>query len=1145
MSKLTHRLAALFALAAIVFTVGSASAAEYKVSTGEGGIVVQAVDLPSGEVFGVVLAYGDKNYGENLTDWPSYEVIGAVEAGDTLTIPYPEGWGASVGELAVFIIRSEDAVFNSPDAYIRRGLAAQWDALDGVVLDEESGKPVEWVDRINGYAFPLNGCTINADGTIDLASVQELAGDDAAEVSSALLDTGINTLEWTLTWKGGSYLFTGTAASQIIFAFYNNNFILSNNRDLDRGLLKSSVPLSTYAVTYDHSGTTRETFITDRYCNGNVASGTSSYWDAGGSKMRLGNKTEGGTANYGSLRIYNRRLTPAEVNFNSRVDAARYRGGAATANALARSVCVAKVSPVDGISYRVAVEPVCCSITGAGWYRDGEQVTVTAIPFERCNFVRWDMGVPAGCSATEATLGFELHGGFDFRAWSGHPIAIDAINRDAEEKPVSAVLSFDTTGATNTLFMAYGKTDEGTALASWDHVDPVGVVAPEIASRVVPFPDGWGDAEGPKFVRFFLRTGVGTESVIRKNLLAHWDAIDNQATGVHDATATGTWVDLVNQRAFALTGATVDEDAINLTADGSYGFLGGADTSATIAYSTARTIEMRVAAPSNGKFVILEAPAASGVAINQYDPQYYYTAYKTGKVAASMRTKWRSMENALTFGYSGESCTALYINGIEPLDIRSDTWTELKAPAEGAYLGCDSDLSKKMAGRIQMLRVYEGLPDQATMNNNVIADSARFVDGLSLGGAESYSDTLNPQSDIHGTFRVSASVPHGTVLGVGEHEAGSVVTLTVEMEEGYTFYRWLGDLPEGSDAYSPTLTFAAVSHVNLTGFILMPWEVVTDANGAVTKVTNSVWTIGASATGKNVTLLPPAKVSDLGYAEKIDGSLDFTDFEQWTGYRITVIGDSVFANIPRLKSAKFVGEDLIEIGANAFVGSTCAFEPGTLPNLEVLGGGSGLGVSDFAAPKLRVCGSHCLPESVRSFQPTTISWAIERSMFSGFAKLTGAFVIDSPSTTIPYSAFWYCNKVESFTIKSKVEIVDEWAFNGCSPSLKIYWDVPPPKRVAASNPTIGTYDAEDVEAGGMGLTKPTPQLIAGKFKTVEGFKSVQGLSFIPLEELDAKYLTEAYGYTSRCVGLLNNQSGNVPGFIWLVRPPYGTVFRVK
>lgn len=91
-------------------------------------------------------------------------------------------------------------------------------------------------------------------------------------------------------------------------------------------------------------------------------------------------------------------------------------------------------------------------------------------------------------------------------AQAARTITITATNyTGAVASSLSLAFSPSTT-ETNTLFVAYGDTDQGENLDAWDQIDPLGVVPPETNSWSYTLPRYWGDLH--LHARFFFARGV-------------------------------------------------------------------------------------------------------------------------------------------------------------------------------------------------------------------------------------------------------------------------------------------------------------------------------------------------------------------------------------------------------------------------------------------------------------------------------------------------------------------------------------------------------------------------------------------------------------------------------------------------------------
>ena len=725
----------------------------------------------------------------------------------------------------------------------------------------------------------------------------------------------------------------------------------------------------------------------------------------------------------------------------------------------------------------------------------------------------------------------------------GREVSVDAINTDAEGKPISAVLSFSASDMLDTLFCAYGETDGGANTTAWDHVENVRVILASETSLVVPFPSGWGEAGGPKHLRYFMRQGVEARSVVKDGLIAYWDGIDNIATGVH-ANETNQWIDLVAKRPIDLFDATIDETSVGFVADKTaYGALSEDDAAATFNAPGSVTWECRSVSTTGleiyGKSGRMCSPWGQAIYTSQNAPS---KTFNTGSTFSSYHT--------VALCYTESLANNIMIDGAVPPSIRDNAggWGSVVFPAGvGVVLAGYSDYD--VACTFQTIRVYSKELSSAEATLNSVVDNARFKDGATLGAVESCTETLTPDTDIRGTFTVRASVPHGTVTGAGEYEQGETVTLSVAMENGYTFHRWLGDLPDGVDAHTPEITFTADAHRQIDGFILMPWEAVTDSTGKLVAISNSVWHFAATVSdGEDGVTLTSSVVSSVGQSETLDKTVDLSTLLRDTGYRLTRLGANVFKGKSRLGSVCLACEDLLEIGDEAFSSSgvTSILPEEVFPNLERVGASAFQGARRFVAPNVKSIGAHAFTgTALTNFYPTTLAFPLPTRLFYKQRNLRGDFVIDSPSVKIPAMLFGACISVSSLTFNSPVDTVEDWAFYDCSPRAKFYWNVPAPKSFGMC--AIGARGSQDAPS------EPVPQLICATSKIAEGFTAFADgttdfssrVNFVPKEKIDPKFLTKQYhgdASLNRILGWLVSDDVAEGTFrIWVVGPKQGGI----
>ena len=1020
----------------------------------------------------VYVAVGDKDYGENITDWPFCSTGVVAVAGGTVTVPNPKEWGEENRFARAF--EYDRVTVADPAAtgdYLTDGLVAHWDAVGATSTSE-------WVDLVNGYKFALNKATVG-NNVYAFANGATSCGELDEESSTAVLgDTSSSvTIEGVFANDGNSncYVFTGTGASRAFICYYGTTLILSG-KGPNPTIAHKGAELATYSIAYN-------TDITDNYrhrdraaVNGTVVGNLgNTWWTCGETKIQIGGKSPpgvnaDGACSIGAIRIYNRSLEAWEMKYNADVDKVRFYGEA---------------NP----------EPIHCSI--------------------HC----WERG-------------YGIH---------GREVSVDAINKDSEGKPVSAVLSFSPADIHDTLFCAYGETDGGNDLTKWDHVDNVRVVLASETSLVVPFPSGWGEAGGPKYLRFFMRQGVEARSVVKDGLIAIWDGIDNTATGVH-ANETSQWIDLVAKRPINLFNATINETSVGFVADKTaYGALSEDDAASTFNAPGSVTWECRSVTGTG-----LEIYGKIGRMVAPWNT-YIYTSQNAEKSQIFDTGETFSSYHTVALCYTEDSANNILIDGVVPSSMRSSGgWGNegvVYPDGVGVVLaGCSERYPA--ACTFQTIRVYSKELSSAEATINSAVDNARFKDGATLGAVESCTATLTPDTELSGTFTVRASVPHGTVTGAGKYEQGETVTLSVAMEEGYTFYRWLGDLPDGVDPYSPKITFTADAHRQIDGFILMPWEAEIDSTGNLVAISNWVWHFAAIvADGGDGVTLSSSAVSSVGQSEELDKTVDLSMLQRDTGFRLTRLGANVFEGKTRLGSVQLVCEDLLEIGDKAFYGSGVSriLPEEVFPNLETVGVEAFQAARRFVAPKVQSIGVRAFNgSSLTNFYPTTLAFPLSARLFYMQASLRGDFVIDSPSETIPEMLFGNCISVSSFTFNSPVDTVKQWAFYNCSPRAKFYWNVPAPESFGDC--AIGARGSQDAPS------KPVPQLICATSKIAEGFMEFADgttnfsyrVNFVPKEKIDPKFLTKEYrgdARLNRILGwLVSDGKGEGTFRIWVVGP---------
>ena len=221
-------------------------------------------------------------------------------------------------------------------------------------------------------------------------------------------------------------------------------------------------------------------------------------------------------------------------------------------------------------------------------------------------------------------------------------------------------------------------------------------------------------------------------------LVAHWDAIDNQATGTH-VDGAATWVDLVGGSRIDLKDVTWEDDALYFPGSVMSGGV-FADNSVIDHRASGLTIEVVARIEDTGTYAALfsgptydaaggtgYAAANSPVIIRHTDKSYFYTrsVNECGMTPALGDDFGTATVNWSAGGWLSQS--AIYLNGEKankPSGAKTPSFTIYNGHA---YLGrLASTGVGALKGRIYSVRVYKRTLSAAEALQNYTADVARF-----------------------------------------------------------------------------------------------------------------------------------------------------------------------------------------------------------------------------------------------------------------------------------------------------------------------------------------------------------------------------------------------------------------------------------
>ena len=302
---------------------------------------------------------------------------------------------------------------------------------------------------------------------------------------------------------------------------------------------------------------------------------------------------------------------------------------------------------------------------------------------------------------------------------------------------------------------------------------------------------------------------------VQGGLITHFDAINNEGTGTHNASAT-KWKDLKGSASITLasgaswgdkylSSGTGKHSIANMPAynRGSVTVEAAVDVTATGMSDSmkwprifANTEDFSIHYSNGRKDLCLFMRAISGAAQGR---AYYGTSlFSTGTVA----------------GFSGSDGYGIAVDGKVGVNTVQSSSVALQIAANSTWTLNGYPNGSTLAGRYYGFRMYNRKLTAEEFLQNAIVDKARYRNTYLTGYRDSGSGNLEQ--------RVLVAKPTGCVLKVdgvtqaGNFEEWSAIgtsatyTLTVTPESGYQFQRWTGDMDyiTSGNLYSNTITVA-------------------------------------------------------------------------------------------------------------------------------------------------------------------------------------------------------------------------------------------------------------------------------------------------------------------------------------------------
>ena len=223
------------------------------------------------------------------------------------------------------------------------------------------------------------------------------------------------------------------------------------------------------------------------------------------------------------------------------------------------------------------------------------------------------------------------------------------------------------------------------------------------------------------------RADAFTDLYVQDGLIAHWDGVDNAATGGHDPEAR-VWKDLVQGLEFSLTDSVVvNDDRLTFCGDVEcYGTLDATGTSATFEKAggtSGATVEIVLKADSKDNAFALQSSTASGMAISR---NLTVTVFSSTYSAASAWQWDEKSTNTVSVAYVSKKAQEFFVNGAAAdLSKNSSQSGFLSVTTIG---GRSNHKDSSFNGSIYSIRVYDRQLSETERQRNAQLDELRRTD---------------------------------------------------------------------------------------------------------------------------------------------------------------------------------------------------------------------------------------------------------------------------------------------------------------------------------------------------------------------------------------------------------------------------------
>lgn len=215
----------------------------------------------------------------------------------------------------------EELLLNQASPYDEYGYVAAGKVfhVDGINKGNDSTK---WTELVSGYTFPYNTHTILADNGVEFDGKTGSYIVSETNLAASSYEPDKCTIECVFDITAGRCMFSSGANTNMIFSVNNNVFVFYAGSSSNKAWTPTSlIGKNTVSLSDDYG-----------YQNGtSLVATTSTSLGQGSLKMSLGGRSYGSafpiTGTLHCVRIYNRKLTVAEILNNQQVDNTRFNLG--------------------------------------------------------------------------------------------------------------------------------------------------------------------------------------------------------------------------------------------------------------------------------------------------------------------------------------------------------------------------------------------------------------------------------------------------------------------------------------------------------------------------------------------------------------------------------------------------------------------------------------------------------------------------------------------------------------------------------------------------------------------------------------------------------------------------------------------------